>query len=153
MVTKASKVQAKPPTANRQRDGRRRTRSARTASAVAVRHYGTFSIRVVKSAFAKNLQNNALTHIRASIENRTEAVHSACDTKSEEHRRRRQEVKSARSGQSNVYAHAQFWTQTVTFSRCGRLGHDARSLEELPAGGKQPTSESSAASPACASAK
>ena len=117
MVTKASKVQAKPPTANRQRDGRRRTRSARTVSAVAVRHYGTFSIRVVKSAFAKNLQNNALTHIRASIENRTEAVHSACDAKSEEHRRRRQEVKSARSGQSTVYVHSPFWTQTVTFSR------------------------------------
>ena len=30
---------------------------------------------------------------------------------------RRQEVKSARSGQSTVYVHSPFWTQTVTFSR------------------------------------
>ena len=45
----------------------------------------------------------------------------SCDAKSEEHQRRRQEVKSARSGQSIVYVHSQFWTQTVTFSRWSPL--------------------------------
>ena len=38
----------------------------------------------------------------------------------------------------------------VDRSAVRRLGHNARSLDEPPAGGKQPTSESFAASPACA---
>lgn len=75
---------------------------------------------------ATRVQYRASIHLRGTSTTRVSRLRtvnrigvgtSACDAKSEEHRRRRQEVKSARSGQSTTYMFIQFWTHTVTFSR------------------------------------
>ena len=99
---------------NRNANGKKR---ARKPCHLHIFLYGTLS---------KNLYYNSHTlEPRLSTELRSVPVHSACDAKSEEHQRRRQEVKSARSSQSTVYVHAPFWTQTVTFSRWSPLSRRA----------------------------